>query len=156
MEEIFRKKPTVYPASPSIDDEKISVIQSNSPVKAEQFIRKYCEKVNNLSINNVYFFHYDAKLKEKLAEWDYNPCSFIKETTHGIDGTNYRGINIHFIQGKYNRLNALYGNNLQYADYERSIKEYIPTRVAEIYLVPKKFYEIACLTNGKIKHRKRI
>lgn len=155
-EETFRKKTTVYPGAPSIDDERRAVIQSNSPSKAEQFIRKYCEKVNNLAVNNVYFFHYDAKLADKLREWDYNPCSYIYDTVDVISGTNYMGLNIHFINSLIKRRNTLNGNMLSGKDYEKAVKEYIPTRATEIYLVPKKFYDVVCLTRGKIYRRKRI
>lgn len=156
LEEKFRKKQTVYPATSTIEDEHRAVIQANSPYLAEQFIQKYCNRVSNLQVGNVYYFDYSPKLAEKLRMWDYSPCSYIYSTIDGIEGINYIGLNIHFIRGKYNRLNMLNGNMLSGSDYEKAVKEYIPHRAANIYLVPKKFYDVAVLTQGKIKHRKTL
>lgn len=138
----------------TITDIANKVRQGRNQWAAEQFIYSFCPMVKNLSVG-VYWFNYEAKLGELLDVWDQNPLSIIYESHTGIDGINYYGSNVHFINSNSRREAVLQGATLSNKEQIDAFKDYINDRAYNIFEIPEQYFDIACLTQGKFVNNRR-
>lgn len=138
----------------TITDIAEKVRQTRNPWMAEQFIYSFCPMVKYLALG-VYWFRYEAKLGELLDVWDQNPLSIIYESHSGVDGINYYGSNVHFINGVQRREAILRGATLSGKEQTDAFKDYIDERAYNIFEIPTQYFDIACMTQGKFINNRR-